>query len=136
AFFVNTRLENLAIIEDEIEVEFDIDTFNRKEIQLYDGNKGQSIYKIYKISQVSYDGLFANKERYGVNGIKWIKVQLLHLLFEICIDPIDELKGEIDWMYKEGAFHRAFAMGPLFQYLQIHCKKEVYDGTNWQSTTS
>jgi len=136
AFFINARLENLAIIEDEIEVEFDTDTFNSEEIQLYDGNKGQSIYKIYKISQVSYDGLFANKERYGINGIKWIEVQLLHLLFEICIDPIDELKGEIDWMYKEGAFHRAFAMGPLFQYLQIHCKKEVYDGTSWRSTTS
>lgn len=131
AFFVNGRLENLAIIEDEVELEFKIDTWDWEEIQTENVVDSKCIRKIYKINQKSFNKLLPET---GKEGIYWIRLQLLCLLLEICIDPLEDLKKELDWMYKEGAFQRALGMGPLFLYLEDHCKKEVYDGTIWKST--
>ena len=133
AFFVNARLENLAIVEDEVEFEFKIDTWNWEEVQTEDVVDPKCIRKIFKINQKSFNKLLLES---GKEGTDWIRRQLLCLLLELCIDPVEDLKKELDWMYKEGAFQRALGMGPLFLYLENHCKKEVYDGTIWETTTS
>lgn len=131
AFFVNTRLENLAIVEDMVEFEFKIDTWNWEEVQSEDIVDPKCIRKIFKINPKSFNKLLLGS---GKEGTNWIRHQLVCLLLELCIDPVKDLEKELDWMYKEGAFQRALGMGPLFLYLGDHCKKEVYDGTIWKST--
>lgn len=107
------RLENWAFIEDEVVLAVSANDSTSATVIRTDTSNWQRVRVNYSVSQPAWDALVAEG---GKRAADWLYEELLHVLTEMCMDPLDDVLAELKWLSQTGVFSRAISCGSIMIY--------------------
>jgi hypothetical protein len=127
------RWENLAFIVDTFLIHIDVAADGQTPPDIHFergcGERGHSL--IWKPDLLEWLNRGQRKE---VGD--YLELLLFHLLFMTTVDPMEDLREELDRWHSEETFSRALGISPVSIIVEDLIGDQVYDIDYWRSTTS
>ena len=130
AAFVLARWENLAFIVDEFPILVDVSEEGKTppEIRFERGLGKAGHPLIWKSDLSEWLGRGPRDE-----VADYLKLVLFHLLFMTTIDPIEDLREELDHWHREETFTRALSTSPVSIIVEDLIGRSMYDADYWRA---